>query len=229
MQLKELSERTAVTPASIKYYLREGLLPAGESVHPTRSQYSDQHVGRLKLIQALRQVVGLNIGQIRGIVGLADGGAPRLELLAAVQRTVLGLDGADDDGTSGTEPGDAVVRLRNWPDAPSDARTALNAHVAHMADLGVPLPLELLDAYSSALDAVANMDISATVAPRDVDELILTAAVGMHLHSELVRRLLAFAQASHGIRRYETETDSGPNDNAPPRNVRERPAPPRKT
>ena len=46
VQLKELSERAGVSTASIKYYLREGLVPAGEAVHATRAQYSDRHVSR---------------------------------------------------------------------------------------------------------------------------------------------------------------------------------------
>jgi DNA-binding transcriptional MerR regulator len=204
MQLKELSEQAGVSAASIKYYLREGLLPPGETVHATRAQYSDRHVSRLRLIQALRKVVDLNIGQIRSLLQLADGGAPRLELLAGVQRTVLGLDAVSADrGDIRTEAGDAVVRLRNWPDVPSDARNALNAHLALMESLGVPVPLELLDAYSMALDDIGALDISATTAPDDVNQLILTAAVGMHLHSRLVLKLLALAQASHAIRRYE--------------------------
>lgn len=214
MQLKELSEQAGVSAASIKYYLREGLLPAGESIHATRSQYSERHLSRLRLIQALRKVVDLNIEQIRHLLQLADGGTPRLELLAAVQRTVLGLDAA---GTGGgafhTEEGDAVVRIRNWPDVPSDARNALDAHLALMQSLGIPVPLELLDAYSRALDDIAGLDISATAAPEDVNELILTAAVGMHLHSRLVLKLLALAQASHAIRRYQPDV----NNDAPPR------------
>jgi DNA-binding transcriptional MerR regulator len=207
MQLKELSDRAGVSAASIKYYLREGLLPAGETVHATRAQYSDRHASRLRLIQALRQVVNLNIEQIRSLLKLADGGASRLELLAAVQRTVLGLDAVSTDrGDIRTETGDAVVRLRNWPDVPSDARNAVNAHLSLMESLGVPVPLELLDAYSRALDDIAGLDISATAAPEDVNQLILTAAVGMHLHSRLVLKLLALAQASHAIRRYQPGT-----------------------
>ena len=38
MQLKELSRQSGTSAASIKYYLREGLLPAGENVHATRAQ-----------------------------------------------------------------------------------------------------------------------------------------------------------------------------------------------
>ena len=204
MQLKELSERTGISPASIKFYLREGLLPAGQSVHATRAEYSPQHVTRLELIQALRRVVGLNITQIRNLLKLADDGVPRLELLAAVQRTVLQLDEVGtDDGDVPTQGGDSVVRFRNWPDVPSDARRALNTHLERMENLGVPVADEVLDAYSQAVDNIAHFDITATTAPDDVNQLILSAAVGMHLHGQLVLKLLALAQASHAIRRYQ--------------------------
>lgn len=204
MQLKELSDRTGVSPASIKFYLREGLLPAGLSVHPTRAEYSEHHVSRLELIQALRQVVGLPIARISPLLKMADDGVPRLELLAAVQRTVLGLDAVSTEhGDVHTPAGDAVVRFRDWPDVPSDARNALNAHLLMMEEHGVPVPPELLDAYSRAVDAIAALNISDTTAPEDVNLLIMTAAVGMHLHGQLVLKLLALAQASHAIRRYE--------------------------
>ena len=206
MQLKELSERTGVSPASIKFYLREGLLPAGRAVHATRAEYSEQHVSRLELIQALRNVVGLPIAKISSLVRMADDGEPRLEVLAAVQRTVLGLDEVSTEhGDVRTPAGDAVVRFRNWPDVPSDARNALNAQLVVMESLGVPVTAELLDAYSEAVDAIAAVNISATTEPEDVNQLIMTAAVGMHLHGQLVLKLLALAHASHAIRRYENE------------------------
>ena len=206
MQLKELSERTGVSAASIKFYLREGLLPAGRSVHATRAEYSGHHVSRLEVIQALRRVVGLNIAQIGSLLRMADGGVPRLELLAAVQRTVLGLDDVSTEhGDLRTPAGDAVVRFRNWPDVPSDARNSLNAHLALMECLGVPVTDDLLNSYSQAVDAIAAVNISATTAPEDVNQLIMTAAVGMHLHGQLVLKLLALAHASHAIRRYDKD------------------------
>lgn len=202
MQLKELSSATGTSTASIKFYLREGLLPAGHTVHPTRASYTPDHIKRLKLIRSLRQIVGLNIGQIRSIVKMADDGVPRLSLLAHVQRVVLNLEPAAGD-VERTAAADAVVRMRSWPDVPSDARDALDRHVAAMQDLGINLPLELLDRYSSAVDAIAGLDLELTTAGEDVNDVILTAAVGMHMHSQLMLKLLAVAQASHAIRTLE--------------------------
>lgn len=204
MQLKQLSERSGISPASIKYYLREGLLPGGEAIHATRAEYSARHLERLNLIQALRKIVGLNIAQIRGLVKMADDGVPRLDLLAAVQRVVLNLENyttaVGGDAAAAT---DAVVRLRGWPDSPSDARNALTAHLEMMASLNIPVSADELETYSRAADDVAGIDIAATTAPESVDKLILTAAVGMHAHSQLLLKLLALAQASHAIRRYQ--------------------------
>lgn len=202
MQLKELSDATGTSPASIKYYLREGLLPPGESVHATRASYSDRHVKRLTLIRALRQIVQLPIEQIRSILVLADDGVPHLTLLAHVQRVVLKL-GTEGGEVARTSAADAVVRLRNWPDVDSDARDALNRHISLMEGLGIGLPPDLLDQYSSAVDSIAGFDLAATTEGKDTDSVILTAAVGMHMHSELMLKLLALAQASHAIRRLD--------------------------
>lgn len=222
MQLKELSTRTGVTPASIKYYLREGLLQPGENVHATRARYSERHVRRLELIQALRRIVHLNIEQIRTILSLADSGAPHLELLGTVQREVLGLGsqetaegretvtGSAATGASdaGTRAGDAVVHLMNWPDVPSDARSALNAHLAMMESLSIPVSEELIQAYGSAVDSIAGLDIRLTTDSGDPDHMILTAAVGMHTYSQLLLKLLALAQASHTIRAFNRNAGS---------------------
>jgi DNA-binding transcriptional MerR regulator len=198
MQLRELSEAAGTTPATIKFYLREGLLPPGETVHATRASYSP-HIKRLQLIHALRRIVGLSIEQVHGILTLADDGAPQLALLAHVQRVVLGL-GSDTGNVARTAAADAVVRMRDWPDAQSDARDALDRHIALMEGLGITLPLELLDQYSRAVDAIAGLDLELTTAGNDTDDVILTAAIGMHIHSPLMLKLLAMAQASHAIR-----------------------------
>lgn len=208
MQLKELSTRSGVSTASIKYYLREGLLAPGEAITATRARYGEKHLRRLELIQALRQIVGLGIEQIRAILAPADGGAPRLEVLATVQRVVLRLEPHDAGssraaGEGSERPGDAVVHMRGWPDEESDARDALDAQLALMERLGIPLSTDVLDAYSAAMDTIAGLDLQLTAAAADLDQAILTAAVGMHMHSQLLLKLLALAQASHAIRRFD--------------------------
>lgn len=44
MRLSELSKQSGVTTATIKYYLREGLLPPGERVTATQAEYDESHL-----------------------------------------------------------------------------------------------------------------------------------------------------------------------------------------
>ena len=43
MRLAELSERSGVSTATIKYYLREGLLQPGRRVTATQAEYDEEH------------------------------------------------------------------------------------------------------------------------------------------------------------------------------------------
>src|SRR5438128_12504183 len=91
MQLRELSGLTGMPIASIKYYLREGLIPAGHRVTATRSDYDDAHVRRIRTIQTLRNVNGLSVAQIRALVELIDRYASRAEIMKALQREIQAL------------------------------------------------------------------------------------------------------------------------------------------
>ena len=71
MRISELSERSGATVATLKYYLREGLLPAGESLGPTRADYGDSHLERVRLIRALIDA-GVSVAQTKRVVDVLD-------------------------------------------------------------------------------------------------------------------------------------------------------------
>ena len=58
MWMSELSSRSGLPVPTIKYYLREQLLHAGEAVGATRARYDDSHVRRLRLVRALTEAHG---------------------------------------------------------------------------------------------------------------------------------------------------------------------------
>lgn len=62
--MAELSRRSGVPVATIKYYLREGLLPPGERTAPNQARYDERHLQRLELIRALREGAGLGIATL---------------------------------------------------------------------------------------------------------------------------------------------------------------------
>jgi DNA-binding transcriptional MerR regulator len=205
MRLGELSGATGATPASIKFYLREGLLQPGESINPTRASYGEDHARRLRLIQGLRTVVGLGLGDIRRIIDAAEGAdaspGQRLALLRTVQSVVLGLDGAD---APESDDGRALIHAMGWPDEPSEARSAVDRQLDLMRELGVGAEGDVLEAYGRAADAIASVQLEVTDGRETVEEVILTAAVGIHMHNQLILKVIALAQASRSIRRYLT-------------------------
>lgn len=72
MRLAELSERSGVSTATIKYYLREGLLPPGRRVNATTADYDEEHLRRLRLVRALIQVGGIPVARAREVLSHID-------------------------------------------------------------------------------------------------------------------------------------------------------------
>lgn len=71
MRISELSAQTGVPVATIKYYLREKLLPEGERSAPTQATYGDLHVQRLRVIRALIES-GVSIAETRRVLEALD-------------------------------------------------------------------------------------------------------------------------------------------------------------
>ena len=98
MRLAELTRRSGVPRSTIKFYLRSGLLPAGEPQGRNQALYGPQHLERLELIRALREVAGLPLDVItrvaraldRGWVGDADPIGETLRAIYAPPKRKLG-------------------------------------------------------------------------------------------------------------------------------------------
>lgn len=89
MRLGELSARSGVPRSTIKFYIREGMLPAGEAHARNQATYGPHHLERLELIRALREVAGLPIEVIARVTaeldrGWEEGADPVGEALLAI-------------------------------------------------------------------------------------------------------------------------------------------------
>jgi len=78
MQVSELVRATAVPLATVKYYLREGLLPAARKITARSSEYGEEHVRRLTLLRILRDIGAIPVGRLRELVDAVDN--PRLSV-----------------------------------------------------------------------------------------------------------------------------------------------------
>jgi DNA-binding transcriptional MerR regulator len=68
MRISELSSRTEIPVATIKFYQRENLLHDGVLTAATQAQYDQSHVARLRLIRALIDPGGLSIAAAHQVI-----------------------------------------------------------------------------------------------------------------------------------------------------------------
>lgn len=69
MKISELSRRSGVPIPTIKYYLRDGLLPPGRATAANQADYGEEHLRRLRLVRTLVGVRRLPVGVVKEILG----------------------------------------------------------------------------------------------------------------------------------------------------------------
>ncbi len=159
MHLAELSTRSGVPIPTIKYYRREGLLPAGEGAGAGRAEYGEHHLARLRLVRALVAVGGLPISRVREVVAsVEDPGQSTAEAMGSAHRRLS--PPVPEPSRASRERVAALVAERGWsvdPDGPHGlaAAAALDA----MDDAESSMTAEALAAYGRAAEAVGEVDL----------------------------------------------------------------------
>lgn len=205
MWMSELSERSGVAVATIKYYLREGLLPTGESVGATRARYSMAHVERLRLIRALIDVAGLSLSQVREVLdAMAVQAQPSAAIGAAHYRISPPLE--TPPSASSMERVQALVRSRRWQvedDSPHLQRVA--ASLDAMDAAGQPLADAALRTYAKAAGEVAATDLEglADGTPATGEAAATYAVLGTLLGEPVLVGLRRMAQEHEARRRLD--------------------------
>ncbi|OLT16545.1 hypothetical protein BJF78_14095 [Pseudonocardia sp. CNS-139] len=193
MRMAELSGRTGVPIPTIKFYLREGLLPPGERTSPNQAQYGEEHARRLKLIRALVDVGGLSIVASRAVLGYLDAlDAGSLETLGKVQYAVSRRRERDvepDEAWLAAEQQVAdLLERHDWTiRGDNPARTSLAEVIATLLRLGQDDVLGLLDRYAEAAHALAAAEVDAVWRRPSVED----RAEGVVMFAVLADALLA--------------------------------------
>ncbi|MGW6390801.1 MerR family transcriptional regulator [Streptomyces sp. NPDC055103] len=203
MRIGELSRRTGVSVPTIKFYVREGLLPAGELTSPNQASYGETHVQRLRLIRALLDVGGLSVSGIRDvIVAVDDPERPVHKVLGvAANRMVPRYD--REPGAGIEEARKTVAQLiaaRGWHAYPGNpAGEVLAQALAALEDVGHGGFVEVLDVYADAAEQVARADLEYVAHHVAREELVESVVVGTVLGDAIFAALrrLAHVDASH--------------------------------
>ncbi|MGQ4332483.1 MerR family transcriptional regulator [Streptomyces hayashii] len=214
MRLAELSERSGVSTATIKYYLREGLLPPGRQVNRTTAEYDEEHLRRLRLVRAMIQVGRLPVTTVREVLGHVDddslGRTMRLGAALWALPQVPEPDAEDEYVRAAHLEADDLLGALGWTNARlltslSPAYRSLVVSVAALRRLGYEWDAELLVSYARLMHRAASLDLDFMETQGSEAERVETAVLGAILVEPMLQALHRLAQEEESARRYGFE------------------------
>jgi DNA-binding transcriptional MerR regulator len=204
MRISALAATAGLPVATVKFYLREGLLHPGRASSATQATYDESHVRRLRLIRALTGAVGLSVQHTRTIIELIDD--PGDDLYTTLGRAVSALPpaAAEPDG----EPGDddpyprarvALEALGQVYDPRFAAVAQLESSLEAAESAGLPLSHDRLLAYGHAIREIAAYDLERM--PQGAREAVEYTVLGTALYEPVLLALRRLAHQDIAARR----------------------------
>ena len=202
MRISELSERSGVTIATLKYYLREGVLHAGELQGATRAVYDESHLERVRLVRTLVDVGRLSIERVREVVQAIDAPpATRHDLLGAAHEALR----PPTHTAAPTDDALASVAALGLPDCERSAATNQLAHALTAAAAGGwAIEPATLAVWLDAMHEVARTDVVAELGEVSASEALRYAIVGNVLTDPVLLALRRVAQEAVSAERFGT-------------------------
>ncbi|AKN70009.1 MULTISPECIES: MerR family transcriptional regulator [Streptomyces] len=214
MRLAELSRRSGVATATIKYYLREGLLPPGRQINTTTAEYDEEHLRRLRLVRAMIQVGRVPVATVREVLRHVDDDSLGLtvRLGAALWALPQVPEPEEDDAfvRAAHREAEELLDLLGWSNAKllttiSPAYRSLVVAVAAFRRLGYDWETELLASYARLMHETAKLDLDFVETHPSEAEKVETAVLGTVLTEPILRALRRLAQEEESARRYGFE------------------------
>jgi DNA-binding transcriptional MerR regulator len=206
VRIAELSSRSGTSIPSIKFYLREGLLPAGEATGRNQAEYTDAHVHRLRLIRALIDVGGVPVAAARDVLAAVDTpDLPGHDLLGAASYSLTRAtrrDPADPAWQAARAEIESVIRARGWLvehdaafiDQAADAVAAFRA-------LGQDDMLAMLPTYLDVAERVAVQEVDLVISRGEPARMVEGVITGTVLGEAMFNALRRLAQQDASARR----------------------------
>ncbi|MDR5692332.1 MerR family transcriptional regulator [Agromyces indicus] len=202
--MSELSRITETPVPTVKYYLREGLLPPGRRTSPNQAQYDDEHVRRIRLIRALLGPGGLDVATAREVIAAIDSDLPLPHVFGVAQRAAsVRVDDRAVDAAA-LERVDALLDgFAIHPENPG--RIAAAAVLEAFDAVGQRNADDWSRRYVEAALIVAEADLDTVERRVTRDEKAETVVVGTALGDALFAALRRAAQEHVSTTRYEPE------------------------
>jgi DNA-binding transcriptional MerR regulator len=207
VRISELSDETGVPIPTIKFYMREGLLPVGHRLTGNRADYDDDHARRLRLIRALVEVGGVPLATVREILqALDDPNLPMHRALGVAHRT-LGPEPVQRDDPAVAEARSEVDRFLDrlgWDvSAENPGRHELAVALATLRGLGWPnAHARLFSRYAKAANRFAALEVARATPPGVTrTEAMERVVVGTVVFEAVFSALRRLAQERHSAAR----------------------------
>ncbi|OKI87611.1 MerR family transcriptional regulator [Micromonospora sp. CB01531] len=214
MRIAELSRRSGVAVPTIKYYLREGLLPPGELTSPNQARYGERHLRRLRLIRALIELAQVPVASVKVVLQAFDSETMSLhERIGTVHRAITPhrqVTADDDVRAAATAQVRELIARRGWavePDAPAIA--TLVETITALRALGQDSLAGHLDAYAEAVERFTELELAAVTSHADPDQIAESVVIGTVLGETLIAALRLLAQESISARLLGPASASG--------------------
>lgn len=206
MRVAALSRESGISVATIKYYIREGLLEPGTPTAPNQAEYGEEHLHRLRLVRALMDVGGLGVAAVRAVLdAIADPDLSFHDLLGVAHRALGPRPDSGpvpEDVVRARAEVDAFVQGLGWRvDAGHPARRALADALAALWRLGREYPAQVFQPYAEVADELAAWELQ-TVPTGSRGEAVEGAVVGTVVFEAALVALRRLAQAHHSALRF---------------------------
>jgi DNA-binding transcriptional MerR regulator len=200
MRIAELSRKSGIPVPTIKYYLREGLLPPGELSSPNQARYGEEHLRRLQLVRALLEVGRLPIASIKEVLREIDRPNPNVHTAMGYALKAIGHE---EPGSEQRREVDELIERQGWQVAPGAAAREVVAEViGALRRLGATTMLDRLDDLAELSGRIGEIDLEIVADQRSPEEMVYSAVVGAVLGDRLLAGLRRLAQESASAKRY---------------------------
>ncbi|MGH3647810.1 MAG: MerR family transcriptional regulator [Micromonosporaceae bacterium] len=204
MKMAELSRTTGVPVATIKYYLREGLLAHGRRTSPNQADYDESHVRRLRVIRSLVEVAQLPISTIGELLHQIDAPDVKLHMsfgLAQSSVTTQLTAGEADHRATAARMLEELMTRRGWQVHPENpAHDGVISVLATYLALGDDDLAAAVDRYADAAEIIADVDVRTIAERTDPGRQIEGVVIGTLLGDPLIAALRRLAQENVSAR-----------------------------
>ena len=208
MRISELARAAGLSVATVKYYLREGLLPAGQLVSATQAEYGEAHLARLRLLRILREVGRVPVGRLRDVVAATEDETRSLHQVLEAAARALTPAPTPTPGPGQVQAraaADAIIANAGWSGVAADAPDRANlasALAAAMASGTHPGDPDIIRCYVEAADTIGRLEVADLRGDQPRAALVEQMVVGQVVFGEILAILRRLSEEHYSARRF---------------------------